>query len=271
MAIALAIHAVFIFILFLLEPVYKAPPDIAVLLPPVNTEFRVLEIKEIRMIGTKASGMDVKGSGGGEGTIKQNAGAAMGNPVVSSTKNTIDPQASVVPRSLQGPGMNDVVGIHRNPAYFDTVKGFNGSSQNGTGSGGGTGGGIGDRNGSGAGFTDKPGFGGGFGDRFVPGNPAVNSTAGSPYQIAWSGVARALLSGDRPQFPQGVQHGGTVKVKITVDPSGTVLSMIPIEKADPRLEEAAMSAIRTWRFSKLGKNYPQVDQQATATFVFKAE
>jgi outer membrane biosynthesis protein TonB len=37
------------------------------------------------------------------------------------------------------------------------------------------------------------------------------------------------------------------------------------------LDEAAMSAIRTWRFSRLERNYPQVNQSAVATFVFKAE
>lgn len=268
MAIALAIHAVFVFLLFAFEPIYTKPPDVENLLPPVTTDYRVIELK---IIGPKASGMDIQGSGGGEGTVRQNAGSAFGNPVPSSTKNSIDPRASVVPRSLQGPGMNDVVGIHRNPVYFDTVKGFSGSSRNGEGSGGGNGAGIGNKTGNGAGFTDKPGFGGGFGNKFVPGNPANNSAAESPYQIAWNGAARAFLYGGKPKFPEGVQQGGTVKIRITVDPSGNVMAMVPVEKADSRLEEAAMSAIRTWRFSKLAKNYPQVDQQATATFIFKAE
>ena len=268
MAIALAIHAVFILFLFWLEPIYTNPPDIEKLLPPVNTDFKVIQIK---IVGMKASGMDVQGSGGGEGTIKENAGAAFRNLVPSPTRNTITQQATVVPRSIQGPGMNDIVGINRAPVYFDTLKGFHGSSKNGEGSGGGYGSSIGNRNGSGSGFTDKPGFGGGFGNKYVPGNPAINSATGSPYQIAWNGVARALLSGDKPDFPEGVQHGGTVKIRITVDPAGNVMAMIPVEKADSRLEEAAMLAIRTWRFSKLAKAYPQVDQQATATFIFKAE
>ncbi|HUI31665.1 MAG TPA: hypothetical protein VLX91_15765, partial [Candidatus Acidoferrales bacterium] len=155
MAIALAIHAMLIFLLFLLEPVYTKPPDVEKLLPPVNTDYQVIELK---IIGTKSSGMDVRGSGGGEGTVRANAGSAFGKPVISSTKNTIDPQASMVPRSLQGPGMNDIVGIHRNPIYFDTVRGYSGASQNGGGSGGGNGDGIGNGTGSGAGFTDKPGF-----------------------------------------------------------------------------------------------------------------
>ncbi len=268
--IALAVHAAFIFLLFLYEPIYKQPPDIEKLLPPLNTNY---ELIEVRIAGQNAAGMDVKGSGGGEGTIKENAGAAFGNVNLApvSNENTINPNASIVPHSLQGPGMNDIVGTNRNPDYFDTVSGYNGTAQNGEGSGGGKGNGIGNKSGNGAGFTDKPGFGGGFGDKYVPGNPANNSATGTPYQISWNGVSRALVAGDRPQFPDGVQHGGTVKIRITVDPSGNVLAMVPIQKADSRLEEAAMAAIRTWRFSKLARNYSQIEQQATATFVFKLE
>lgn len=268
MAIAIAIHAVFVFLLFLYEPVYRKPPDIELLLPPVTTEYRVIEIK---IVGLKSAGMDVSGSGGGEGTVNREADAAFKNPVPSSTTSTITPKASMVPRSLQGAGMNDIVGIKRSPVYFDTIKGFNGSSQNGEGSGGGSGTQIGDRQGGGAGFTEKPGFGGGFGNKFVPGNPADNSAIGSPYQISWNGIPRALLSGEKPQFPEGVQHGGTVKIKIMVDPSGNVAAMVPVEKSDSRLEESAMAAIRTWRFVKLAKHYPQVNQEATATFIFKLE
>lgn len=269
MILALAVHAVFILLLFVYEPIYKKPPDVEKLLPPVSTNYDIIEIK---IVGIKAAGMDVQGSGGGEGTIKENAGAAYGNvKPVAASNNTITPKASIVPRSLQGPGMNSIVGINRSPTYFDTLKGYNGSSQSGEGSGGGTGNGIGNKNGAGAGFTDKPGFGGGFGDRYVPGNPANNSATGAPYQISWNGVARALLTGGKPQFPDGVQRGGTVKIRMTVDPSGSVTAMVPVEKTDSRLEEAAMSAMRTWRFSKLARNYPQVDQQATATFVFRLE
>ncbi|MGO9481504.1 MAG: energy transducer TonB [Candidatus Kryptoniota bacterium] len=268
--IALGVHAVVIFLLFLYEPIYKKPLDIEKLLPPVNTNYEMIEV---RIAGQNGAGMDVRGAGGGEGTIKENAGAAFGNvrSAPASNKNTINSKASIVPRSLQGPGMNDVVGISRNPAYLDTVNGYNGLAKNSKGSGGGADSGIGNKNGSGAGFAEKQGFGGGFGDKYVPGNPANNSTTGSPYQISWNGVSRALIAGDRPQFPDGVQHGGTVKIRITVDPSGNVLAMVPVQKADSRLEEAAMAAIRTWRFSKLARNYPQVEQQATAVFVFKLE
>jgi TonB family protein len=268
LGLALVLHAIFVFLLFWFEPIYTSPPDVETLLPAVNTDFRVIQV---RLVGMEASGMDVRGSGGGEGTVRQNAGEAFAKPVPSSTRNSIDPRASVVPRSLQGPGMNDVVGMYRAPLYFDTLRGYSGTAQKGEGSGGGNGAGVGNKSGGGAGITDNLGFGGGFGDKFVPGNPANNSATGLPYQISWSGVPRALLSGEKPLFPSGVQRGGTVRIRITVDPAGNVTAMVPVEKTDSRLEEAAMTAIRAWRFSGLAKNFPRVDQQAVATFVFKIE
>ena len=272
MLLALGVHVVFFLLLMIYGPALSKPPVVrVVLLPPVNVTYKVMDV---RIVGRKSSGMDVSGSGGGNGSIPRNADAAFGNAkIVSSAgpKNTMNPQASIVPRSLQGPGMNDIVGINRKPVFFDTVKGYSGNTQNGQGSGGGTGTTIGDTTGAGSGLTGKPGFGGGFGDRFVPGNPANNSAVGTPYAISWNGVSRALLAGDRPQFPAGVQHGGVVKITIVVDPAGSVVSMVPAEKSDSRLEESAMAAIRTWQFSRLSKNYPQVNQRAVATFVFKLE
>ncbi len=272
MLLALGVHAVVFVLLIVYGAALSRPPEVrVVLLPPVNVTYKVIDVK---IVGRQSSGMDVSGSGGGEGTIPRDADAAFGKASTArsaSPKSTMNPKASIVPRSLQGPGMNDIVGVSRKPVYFDSVNGYSGLASTGQGSGGGTGTTIGDTIGAGSGLSDKPGFGGGFGNRFVPGNPANNSDVGTPYAISWNGVSRALLSGNRPQFPAGVQAGGVVKIRIVVDPAGNVVSMIPLEKSDSRLEEAAMSAIRTWQFSKLSRSYPQVNQRAVATFVFKVE
>ncbi len=270
--LALVLHGVVFTLLMIYAPIFNKPPKVRdVLLPPVNVHFKVMQIT---IVGGVNSGMDISGSGGGEGTIHMRPGAAFGNVVATrsaSPQASINSNASMVPRSLQGPGMNDIVGINRSPAYFDTLHGYHGTSTSGIGSGGGTGSTIGNRSGAGSGLTGKAGFGGGYGNKFIPGNPANNSANGTPYRIVWNGVSRALLSGDRPQFPSGVQNGGTVKIRIVVDPAGDVLSMVPVEKADSRLDEAAMAAIRTWHFSRLGSNYRQVNQTAVATFIFKLE
>ena len=272
MLLAVGVHVVFFLLLIIYAPALSRPPAVrVVLLPPVNVTYKVMDV---RIVGRQSSGMDVSGSGGGKGIIPRNADAAFGEAKIvssASPRSTMNPQASIVPRSLQGPGMNDIAGISRKPVFYDTANGYSGNTQNRQGSGRGTGATIGDTTGAGSGLTGKPGFGGGFGDRFIPGNPANNSAVGTPYAISWNGVSRALLSGDRPQFPPGVQHGGVVKISIVVDPAGSVVSMVPAEKSDSRLEEAAMVAIRTWQFSRLSRNYPQVNQRAVATFVFKLD
>ncbi len=271
LGIALGIHAIIIVLLILYQPIYQKPPEsFHKLLPPVDVHFTVMHLT---ILSGELSGMDFAGKGGGNGTVNQNPGAAFANVVPGgvNSRNTITPRASVVPRALQGPGMNDIIGINKSQAFFDTLSGYSGTSKSGKGSGGGTGSTIGNSFGYGAGLTDTSGFGGGFGNKFVPGNPANNSATGTPFAISWNGVPRTLVRGSRPQFPPGVQNGGTVRIRIIVDPRGDIVAMVPVEKSNSRLEEAAMSAIRTWEFSRLPLKYPQVNQQAVAKFVFRAD
>jgi|GEM_PF-4505236 TonB family C-terminal domain len=267
--LSILVHAIFIALLILYAPIYHQPPDVERILPPLESNLKIIDI---HLVSEKRAGMDYAGSGGGQGSLLQNPGAAFGRLKLSNNSNsTISPNASIVPRSLQGAGINDIAGISRPPVYPDSLSGYNGNALSGQGSGGGEGTGMGNRSGNGAGFTGKPGFGGGLGNEFVPGNPLNNSAGGTPYEISWNGMSRTLLSGERPVFPLGVKHGGTVKIRITVDPDGNVKSMIPVEKADSKLEEAAMAAIRTWKFSKLPSGYAQVDQSAVAKFIFKVD
>ncbi len=271
MLLALGVNGLFVVFLILLQPTYQKPAETQQeLLPPTGIHFNVMHLT---MLGSTRSGMDFAGAGGGNGNMSVKPNAAFGT-VVRSAHNrvaTITPQASIVPRSLQGPGMNDIIGINKGPAPFDTSIAYAGTSRNGQGSGGDSGSTIGNSMGAGSGLTDTAGFGGGFGNKFVPGNPSNNSATGTPYEISWNGLPRTLVRGNRPEFPSGAQNGGTVRVRIVVDPRGNVVAMIPVEKTDYKLEQAAMDAIRTWRFSRLPQKYPQVNQQAIARFIFKAE
>jgi len=54
-----------------------------------------------------------------------------------------------------------------------------------------------------------------------------------------------------PRFPSGVNTNAVLKFKFTVMPDGTVGRIIPLQKADPRLEQAALEALRQWRFNQL--------------------
>jgi len=94
-----------------------------------------------------------------------------------------------------------------------------------------------------------PGLGEGFGD------------------IDWGGGGnRVVLSKKIPTFPPGVNTSAQIKIRFIVRPDGTVSQMVPLQKADPRLERAAMDALRQWRFNPLKED---IDMVGIIPFTFK--
>ncbi len=70
--------------------------------------------------------------------------------------------------------------------------------------------------------------------------------------IEWGGGGnRIVLHKPLPKFPTGVNTNAELKFRFTVLPDGTVGRIIPLQKADPRLESAALTALRQWRFNVL--------------------
>ncbi len=70
--------------------------------------------------------------------------------------------------------------------------------------------------------------------------------------IEWGGGGnRIVLHKPLPKFPSSVNTSAVLKFKFTVMPDGTVGKIIPLQKADPRLEQAALEALRQWRFNSL--------------------
>lgn len=128
---------------------------------------------------------------------------------------------------------NNVVAVTTLPGETTQVGASNGDAPNTIGSADGTwgGSGLGKRG------TGK-GKGYGFGD------------------IDWGGGGNRWLVGNKilPKFPKGVKISGTIKLKFYVHPDGTVGKIIPIQKADPRLERAAMEALKRWRFNPIKGN-----------------
>jgi TonB family protein len=77
--------------------------------------------------------------------------------------------------------------------------------------------------------------------------------------IEWGGGGnRVVLQKHLPKFPKGVKTSATIKIRFTVLPDGTVGKIIPLQKADPRLERAAMDALRKWRFNPLNDDTEMV-------------
>ena len=87
------------------------------------------------------------------------------------------------------------------------------------------------------------------------------------YDIDWGGKGtRRIYSFNIPSYPEGVQKQVDIRLRFSILPDGTVGTIIPQTKADTKLENAAINALRQWRFEPLSPNQKQAEQ--TAIFVF---
>jgi TonB family protein len=70
--------------------------------------------------------------------------------------------------------------------------------------------------------------------------------------IDWGGGGnRVLLNKKLPRFPKSVRSNARIELRFKVLADGTVSQVIPLQKADPALEQAAIEAIKQWRFNPL--------------------
>ena len=92
---------------------------------------------------------------------------------------------------------------------------------------------------------------------------------GVTFDIQWlNGGTRRKTSGDLPRYPEGVNVGAQIKILAVIMPNGRVKEMQPAQKANTRLEDAAMREVRQWRFEPLRSSQPQVEQRCEITFLF---
>jgi TonB family protein len=90
------------------------------------------------------------------------------------------------------------------------------------------------------------------------------------YSLQWAGGGtRDKISGDLPTYPEGVNVEAQVRIEAVVGVDGSVKSLHPIQKANEKLEDAAMTKVRFWKFEPLNSSQPQLDQTCTITFNFK--
>jgi len=97
--------------------------------------------------------------------------------------------------------------------------------------------------------------------------PGTEETKSAPYNI--EGLNRRPTHTRLPAYTEKVN--ATIRVRITVDPSGRIVQRIPLMKANPALEQAVMNALQYWRFNPLPPNAPQTNQTGTITFRFRLE
>lgn len=107
-------------------------------------------------------------------------------------------------------------------------------------------------------------------------DPMAMGTAGTDVgksvsvSMQWNdGGTRKKISGGLPVYPDGVNVEAQIKIEVTVVPDGSVKNLKPVQKANTRLEEAAMKEVRLWKFEPLRKSSPQRDQTGLVTFNFQ--
>ncbi len=82
---------------------------------------------------------------------------------------------------------------------------------------------------------------------------------------------RNIYSYSLPPYPSGVSKEIDVKLKFTILPDGTVGRIIPLRKADAKLEEAAINSLKRWRFEPLPNSQKQSVQTAVIIFPFRLQ
>lgn len=106
----------------------------------------------------------------------------------------------------------------------------------------------------------------------TPGSGGVGrgSGPGVGYSVQWmAGGNRKMVSGELPEYPSGTNVEAQIKILAVVQPDGAIKTVQPVQKANTRLEDAAMRAVRQWRFEPLRSGQSQLDQNCVITFLFK--
>jgi len=93
---------------------------------------------------------------------------------------------------------------------------------------------------------------------------------GVAFSIQWmGGGTRKRVSGELPEYPTGVNVEAQIKIQAVVQPDGSIKTVQPVQKANTRLEDAAMRAVRQWKFEPLRSGQSQLDQNCVITFLFE--
>lgn len=88
--------------------------------------------------------------------------------------------------------------------------------------------------------------------------------------VDWGGKGiRKIQSWNIPPYPDGVAKEADVKLQFSILPDGTVGKIIPLRKADTRLEMAAINSLRKWRFEPIPSSKKQLEQVVMITFPFR--
>jgi len=91
-----------------------------------------------------------------------------------------------------------------------------------------------------------------------------------PFTISGEVSTRTILWKVLPQYPKGLQQEATLRFRFSVSPEGSVHNIIPLQKAEPQLEEITIQALYKWKFTPLPPSSKDM-QEGVITFIYKLE
>ena len=92
------------------------------------------------------------------------------------------------------------------------------------------------------------------------------------FEIDFGGKGvRKIYSYSLPAYPEGVSKEIDVKLRFTILPDGSVGKIIPLIKADTKLEMAAINSLRQWRFEPIPNRQKQSEQTAIIVFPYRLQ
>ncbi len=224
-------------LLFFITPYFKIAP------PPPIKEIHTIPI-EILNLGSG------DGTGKRSGNLTAEGAMQKGDaPVI----NIQDAQSS----AKDAKKANVTNAMNDDPAHYRAVEQLKAQNTNQNSKSGdaqntvGNSKGNADGNGLGMRGTGK-GAGDGFGD------------------INWGGGGnRLVVQKQLPKVPAGVNNNARIVLQFKVLPDGSVSNVIAKQKADPALEQAAIAALKKWRFNRLNDDAAVMVGTIPLTFIFK--
>ncbi len=95
---------------------------------------------------------------------------------------------------------------------------------------------------------------------------------GFGFEIKFGGKGkRKIYSYFLPAYPDGVSKEIDVKLKFTIMADGSVGRILPLVKADSRLEKVAINSLKQWRFEPLPESQKTQQQHAVIIFPFRLQ
>lgn len=93
-------------------------------------------------------------------------------------------------------------------------------------------------------------------------------TPGSASAIVGPAAERRVIF--QPPLPNAtVESESELELRFWILPNGAVGRVVPVKKADPRLEALAINYLRNWRFNPLPSDAPQDEQWGVIPFKFR--